>query len=88
MNPTVSFDALLQSIQTLSLTQKRELQEHLEQQIFEAEEAGYVEDEATRREMAAVQAEYAAGDFVTFDGLAQVEMHIAAERVRNLDVAL
>ncbi|MEM8642835.1 MAG: hypothetical protein AAGG51_29060 [Cyanobacteria bacterium P01_G01_bin.54] len=45
------------------MAQKRELQAHLEQQIFEAEE----EDKATRREMAAVQAEYAAGDFVTFD---------------------
>lgn len=67
MNPTVSFDALLETIQTLSLAEKRELQAHLEQQIFEAEEAGYVEDEATRAEIAAVQAEYGAGDYVTFD---------------------
>ncbi|MEM8639108.1 MAG: hypothetical protein AAGG51_09870 [Cyanobacteria bacterium P01_G01_bin.54] len=69
MNLTVSFDALLQTIQTLSLAQKRELQEHLEQQIFEAEEADYVEDEATRREMAAVQAEYAAGQIRDLDSV-------------------
>lgn len=44
MNSTVSLESLLQSIQMLNLAQKRELQEHLEQQIFEAEEADYVED--------------------------------------------
>ncbi|MGB0563566.1 MAG: hypothetical protein ACPGVO_17450 [Spirulinaceae cyanobacterium] len=39
MNPTLSFDALLQIIQALTLDQKRQLQEYLEQQIFEADEA-------------------------------------------------
>jgi hypothetical protein len=67
MNPTVSFESLLQSVQALSLTQKRELQEHLEQQIFEAEEAEYEDDEATLAEIAAVQGEYSAGDAMTFD---------------------
>ncbi len=40
--------------------------ELLEQQIFEAEETDYEEDPQTVAEIKAIQAEYEAGEYVTF----------------------
>ncbi|GAB4209193.1 MAG: hypothetical protein Fur006_68770 [Coleofasciculaceae cyanobacterium] len=51
----------------LDLEEKRQLQEMIEQQIFEAEEALYEDDPETQVEIQAVRTEYAAGDYLTID---------------------
>lgn len=63
----LSLDTLLQAISSLNLEEKRQLQEIIEQQIFEAEEALYEDDPETQAEIQAVRAEYAAGDYLTID---------------------
>ncbi|QLE51461.1 hypothetical protein FD724_27545 [Nostoc sp. C057] len=52
---------------SLDLTEKRQLQELIEQQIFEAEEALYEDDAETLAEIQAVRAEYSDGESVTIE---------------------
>jgi hypothetical protein len=63
----LSLEALATAINSLSLEEKRQLQEIIEQQIFEAEEALYDDDLETSAEIQAVKAEYLAGDYLTLD---------------------
>lgn len=63
----LSLDKLVEAISSLDLEEKRQLQEMIEQQIFEAEEALYEDDPETQAEIQAVRAEYAAGDYLTMD---------------------
>ena len=63
----VSLDSLIQAVSSLDLEAKRHLIDIIEQQIFEAEEAGYVEDPATEADIEAVKLEYQQGDFVAMD---------------------
>ncbi len=63
----IPIESLIAAIDTLELEDRRKLLEILEQKIFEAEEADYEEDAETAAEIKAVQAEYEAGDYVTFD---------------------
>lgn len=63
----LSLDTLLEAISSLNLEEKRQLQELIEQQIFEAEEALCEDDLETQAEIQAVRAEYAAGDYLTID---------------------
>ncbi|WP_225896037.1 hypothetical protein [Dendronalium phyllosphericum] len=49
------------------MTEKRQLQELIEQQIFEAEEALYEDDAQTLSEIQAVRAEYRDGKSMTID---------------------
>lgn len=63
----LSLDTLLEAISSLNLEEKRQLQELIEQQIFEAEEALYEDDPETQAEIQAVRSEYAAGDYLTID---------------------
>jgi hypothetical protein len=49
------------------LEEKRQLQEIIEQQIFEAEEALYCNNLETQAEIQTVKAEYAAGQYLTMD---------------------
>jgi hypothetical protein len=63
----LSLETLAEAISSLDLTEKRQLQELIEQQIFAAEEALYEDDEETQREMQAVRAEYKNGEFMTLD---------------------
>ncbi|MEH2281667.1 MAG: hypothetical protein V7K90_10145 [Nostoc sp.] len=63
----LSLETLAEAISSLDLTEKRQLQELIEQQIFEAEEALYEDDAETLAEIQAVRAEYRDGESVTID---------------------
>jgi hypothetical protein len=63
----LSVEALAEAIASLDLEEKRQLQEILEQKIFEDEEAAYEDDPETLAELQAVEDEYAAGDYLTYD---------------------
>jgi hypothetical protein len=63
----LSLEALAEAISSLDLTEKRQLQELIEQQIFEAEEALHEDDAQTQAEIEAVRAEYRNGEFITID---------------------
>ncbi|MBN3909492.1 MAG: hypothetical protein HWQ35_23985 [Nostoc sp. NMS1] len=63
----LSLETLAEAISSLDLTEKRQLQELIEQQIFEDEEALYEDDAETLTEIQAVRAEYSDGESVTID---------------------
>jgi hypothetical protein len=63
----LSLETLAEAISSLDLTEKRQLQELIEQQIFEAEEALYEDDAETLAEIQAVRAEYKDGESVTIN---------------------
>ncbi|MEH2171070.1 MAG: hypothetical protein V7K41_31335 [Nostoc sp.] len=63
----LSLETLAEAISSLDLTEKRQLQELIEQQIFEAEEVLYEDDAETLAEIQAVRAEYSNGESVTID---------------------
>ncbi len=63
----LSLEVLAEAISSLDLTEKRQLQELIEQQIFEAEEALYEDDAETLSEIQAVRAEYRDGESMTID---------------------
>jgi hypothetical protein len=63
----LSLETLAEAISSLDLTEKRQLQELIEQQIFEAEEALYEDDVETLAEIEAVRVEYSDGELVTID---------------------
>ncbi|MBW4673624.1 MAG: hypothetical protein KME52_06280 [Desmonostoc geniculatum HA4340-LM1] len=63
----LSLETLAEAISSLDLTEKRQLQELIEQQIFEAEEALYEDDAETLAEIQAVRAEYKDGESITID---------------------
>ncbi|MEM9216002.1 MAG: hypothetical protein AAGD25_16855 [Cyanobacteria bacterium P01_F01_bin.150] len=78
VNLQISLESLIQAIRPLDLKAKQQLLEHLEQQIFEAEEAQYEDDEETIREIEAVQSEYEQGDCMTFDEYLQTSQQEAS----------
>jgi hypothetical protein len=47
INLKITFESLTEAIKSLDLSQKQQLLEILEQQIFQAEEASYQDDEET-----------------------------------------
>ncbi|OUL37179.1 hypothetical protein BV372_03550 [Nostoc sp. T09] len=63
----LSLEALAEAISSLDLQEKRQLQELIEQQIFEAEEALYEDDAETLLEIQAVRTEYKNGESITID---------------------
>ena len=63
----LSLETLAEAISSLDLTEKHQLQELIEQQIFEAEEALYEDDAETLAEIQAVRAEYKDGESITRD---------------------
>lgn len=63
----LSFESLVEAISSLDLEEKHQLQEVIEQQIFEAEEALYEDDAETIAAIETVRAEIAAGDYLTLD---------------------
>ncbi|OYD90879.1 hypothetical protein CDG76_29625 [Nostoc sp. 'Peltigera membranacea cyanobiont' 210A] len=63
----LSLETLAKAISSLDLIEKRQLQELIEQQIFEAEEALYEDDAETLAEIEAARAEYKDGESVTID---------------------
>ncbi|BAY10389.1 hypothetical protein [Calothrix sp. NIES-2098] len=63
----LSLEVLAQAISSLNLEEKLQLQEIIEQQIFEAEEALYEDDIETQAEIQAVRDEYAFGEYMAMD---------------------
>ncbi|MGB3649622.1 MAG: hypothetical protein WBA41_00105 [Rivularia sp. (in: cyanobacteria)] len=63
----LSLKALAEAISSLDIEEKMQLQEIIEQQIFEAEEALYEDDVETQKEIEAVRTEYALGESITID---------------------
>lgn len=63
----LSLQDLAEAIASLDLEEKRQLQEMIEQQIFEAEEDLYEDNPDTQAEIQAVRAEYEAGEYLTMD---------------------
>ncbi|WP_334895662.1 hypothetical protein [Nostoc sp.] len=63
----LSLETLAEAISSLDLTEKRQLQELIEQQIFEAEEALYEDDAETLVEIEEVRAEYKDGESMTLN---------------------
>lgn len=61
----LTVEALAEAISLLDLEEKR--QEILEQKIFEDEEADYEDDPATLAEIRAVEDEYPAGEYITYN---------------------
>ncbi|MGL5872300.1 MAG: hypothetical protein ACRC2R_08010 [Xenococcaceae cyanobacterium] len=63
----LSLEALAEAIHSLDPEEKRQLQEIIEQKIFEQEEQGYQDNPETEAEIQIVRAEYAAGEYLTMD---------------------
>ncbi|MBD2610328.1 hypothetical protein H6G94_03385 [Nostoc punctiforme FACHB-252] len=63
----LSLEVLAEAISSLDLTEKRQLQELIEQQIFADEEALYEDDAETLSEIQVVRAEYRDGESMTID---------------------
>jgi predicted CopG family antitoxin len=58
INLKISFESLSEVINSLDLSQKQQLLEILEQQIFEEEEASYQDDDQTLAELQKIRDEY------------------------------
>ncbi|MFM7439159.1 MAG: hypothetical protein ACKO2V_11245 [Snowella sp.] len=67
INLKIPFASLTEVIDSLDLSQKQQLLEILEQQIFEEEEATYQDDEEILAELQTVRDEYQSGDYVTLE---------------------
>ena len=67
INLKITFESLTEAIKSLDLTQKQQLLEIPEQQIFQAEETSYQDDEETLAELQQVRDEYQSGDYVTLE---------------------
>jgi len=67
INLKIPFESLSEVINSLDLSQKQQLLEILEQQIFEEEEASYQDDDETLVELQKVRDEYQSGDYVTLE---------------------
>lgn len=69
----ISLDSLIQAVSSLDLEAKKHLLDIIEQQIFETEEASYIEDPETKAEIEAVTLEYQQGDFATINDFIQAQ---------------
>jgi len=58
INLKIPFESLSEVINSLDLSQKQQLLEILEQQIFEEEEASYQDDDETLAELQKIRDEY------------------------------
>jgi hypothetical protein len=67
INLEIPFELLASAIDDLDLSQKQQLLERLEQQIFEAEESTYDDSPETLVELQAVRREYEIGDYLTLE---------------------
>lgn len=64
---SIPFDALIEAIGKLTLSDKQRLLDVLEEQVAQAEEADWEQDSVTSAEMQASRDEIAAGEYVTLD---------------------
>jgi hypothetical protein len=63
----VPFEALLDSVRELGLKDKRRLWELLDEQMAQAEEEMWEQEQAVQAEIQEARAAYQAGDYVTID---------------------
>ena len=77
INLQIPLESLIQAVTSLDLEAKKQLLDIIEQQVFEAEEADYEDDEEAQAEIEAVKAEYQQGDFVTIDDFIQADSNRA-----------
>lgn len=66
LNLFIPMELLINSLNSLSLLDKRRLWQILDEAIAEAEEESWEEDEATATEIQLVRDEYARGEYTTF----------------------
>lgn len=69
INLEIPFELLANAIDDLDLSQKQQLLERLEQQIFEAEELAYDDSPETLAELQAVRREHEARNYVFLNQL-------------------
>ena len=63
----MSIEILIEAVSALDIDQKHKLADILDRQILEHEDEHYEESKETIAEIATAKAEYAAGDYVTYD---------------------
>ncbi|MUG93178.1 hypothetical protein F7734_12345 [Scytonema sp. UIC 10036] len=63
----LSLEALAEVISSLNLEEKRQLQEIIDKQIFEAEEALYEDDAPNRQKFKQFALSYAVGEYMTME---------------------
>lgn len=66
----LSFSSLVEAISSLDFTEKQQLQEIIEQQLFEAEEDAIEQDPQVLAEVAAARQAYKNGDYQTIQAYA------------------
>jgi hypothetical protein len=74
----LSFSSLVEAISSLDLTEKQQLQDIIEQQLFEAEEDTLEQDPQTLAEIAEARQAYQNGDYQT------IQEYIASRAEHNL----
>jgi len=67
LNLFIPLELLINSLNTLSLSEKRRIWQILDELIAEAEEENWQEDEVTAKERQLVLNEYANGEYITFE---------------------
>lgn len=67
LNLFIPMDVLIASLNALSLSEKRQLWQILDDAIVDAEEENWEEDEVTKREIQLVRDEYVNGEYTTFE---------------------
>ncbi|MDB9311130.1 hypothetical protein PN471_21375 [Aphanizomenon sp. CS-733/32] len=66
LNLFIPIELLIKSLNALSLSEKRQISQLLNEAIADAEEENWREDEETKREIQLVRDEYANGEYMTF----------------------
>ena len=66
LNLFIPMELLINSLNALSLSEKQQLWQILDEAIADAEEDDWREDEETKKEIQLVRDEYANGEYMTF----------------------
>ncbi|WP_242045359.1 hypothetical protein [Anabaena catenula] len=69
LNLFIPMELLINSLNALSLSEKRQISQLLNEAIAQAEEENWREDEATKREIQLVRDEYANGNYSEFSNI-------------------
>ena len=66
LNLFIPMELLINSLNSLSLSEKQQLWRILDEAIADAEEESWREDEETKKEIQLVREEYTNGEYITF----------------------
>ena len=66
LNLFITMELLINSLNSLSLSEKQQLWRILDEAIADAEEESWREDEETKKEIQLVREEYTNGEYMTF----------------------